>query len=74
MTFMFFNLDFEKHILESRFLSGNTFKTFNTEVVENISINDFMLETDCPFLAPHPFRDVKMNQMRNDTSNCRVKR
>ena len=41
--------------------SGNvTFKNAtNTEVVENISINDFMLETDCPFLAPHPFRGSK---------------
>ena len=32
------------------------------QVVENISINDFMLETDCPFLAPHPLEVVKMNQ------------
>ena len=30
-----------------------------TEVVENISLNDFMLETDCPFLTPHPYRGSK---------------
>ena len=58
------NLDFAKKLISLGIkisFSGNvTFKNAtNTEVVENISINDFMLETDCPFLAPHPFRGSK---------------
>ena len=41
--------------------SGNvTFKNAtNTDVVKEISLDDFMLETDCPFLAPHPYRGIK---------------
>ena len=58
------NLDFAKkliaHGIKISFSGNITFKNaINTEVVENISINDFMLETDCPFLAPHPFRGSK---------------
>ncbi|MBQ2983980.1 MAG: TatD family hydrolase [Candidatus Gastranaerophilales bacterium] len=29
------------------------------EVAKEIDINDLMLETDCPFLAPHPFRGME---------------
>ena len=58
------NLDFAKKLIANGIkisFSGNvTFKNAtNTEVVENISLNDFMLETDCPFLAPHPYRGSK---------------
>ena len=27
-----------------------------TELAKEIDINDLMLETDCPYLTPHPFR------------------
>lgn len=58
------NLDFAKkliaHGIKISFSGNVTFKNAtNTDVVENISIDDFMLETDCPFLAPHPFRGSK---------------
>ena len=58
------NLDFAKKLINHGIkisFSGNvTFKNAtNTEVVENISLDDFMLETDCPFLAPHPYRGRK---------------
>ena len=58
------NLDFAKILISVGIIisfSGIvTFKNAtNTEVVENISLDDFMLETDCPFLAPHPYRGRK---------------
>ena len=57
-------MDFAKKLIAHGFkisFSGNiTFKNAtNTEVVEKISLDDFMLETDCPFLAPHPYRGSK---------------
>ena len=38
--------------------SGNvTFKnSSNRSTAENIGLDNFVLETDCPFLSPHPFR------------------
>ena len=38
--------------------SGNvTFKnSINQSAIQNIALKDFVLETDCPFLAPQPFR------------------
>ncbi len=38
--------------------SGNvTFKnSSNRSAAENIGLDNFVLETDCPFLSPHPFR------------------
>ena len=34
-----------------------TFKNFrNTSVVEKIPLNRLLLETDCPYMAPHPYR------------------
>ena len=34
-----------------------TFKnSSNHSAVENIGLDNFVLETDCPFLSPHPFR------------------
>ena len=38
--------------------SGNvTFKnSSNHSAAENIGLDNFVLETDCPFLSPHPFR------------------
>lgn len=58
------NLDFAKKLISHGIkisFSGNvTFKNAtNTDVVEEISLDDFMLETDCPFLAPHPYRGIK---------------
>ena len=58
------DLDFAKKLISQRIkisFSGNvTFKNAtNTETVESISLEDFMLETDCPFLAPHPYRGSK---------------
>ena len=58
------NLDFAKkliaHGIKISFSGNVTFKNAtNIEVVENISLDDFMLETDCPFLAPHPYRGSK---------------
>jgi len=58
------NLDFAKkliaHGIKISFSGNITFKNAtNTEVVEKISLDDFMLETDCPFLAPHPYRGSK---------------
>ncbi len=29
------------------------------EVAEKISLDDLMLETDCPYLTPHPFRGME---------------
>ena len=58
------NLDFAKkliaHGIKISFSGNVTFKNAtNTAVVKNISLDDFMLETDCPFLAPHPYRGSK---------------
>jgi TatD DNase family protein len=58
------DLSFAKKLISLDILlsfSGNvTFKNAtNIEVVQSISLNDFVLETDCPFLAPHPFRGTK---------------
>ena len=38
--------------------SGNvTFKnSINQSAIQNIALKDFVLETDCPFLSPQPFR------------------
>lgn len=38
-----------------------TFKNAKTikEVAQQVDINDLMLETDCPYLAPHPFRGME---------------
>ena len=38
--------------------SGNvTFKnSINQTAIQNIMLTDFVLETDCPFLAPQPHR------------------
>ena len=38
--------------------SGNvTFKnSINQSAIQNITLRDFVLETDCPFLAPQPYR------------------
>ena len=38
-----------------------TFKNAKTikEVAQQIDMNDLMLETDCPYLAPHPFRGME---------------
>ena len=57
-------MDFAKkliaHGIKISFSGNITFKNAkNTEVAENISLDDFMLETDCPFLAPHPYRGSK---------------
>lgn len=58
------NLLFAKKLISLNVLlsfSGNvTFKNAtNIEVIQNISLNNFVLETDCPFLSPHPFRGTK---------------
>ncbi len=58
------NLDFAKkliaHGIKISFSGNITFKNAtNTGVVEKISLDDFMLETDCPFLAPYPNRGSK---------------
>lgn len=36
------------------------------EIVENIDLNHFLLETDCPYLAPEPLRGTK-----NDPTNLK---
>ena len=38
-----------------------TFKNAKTikEVANAIDLKDLMLETDCPYLAPHPFRGME---------------
>ena len=34
-----------------------TFKnSINQSAIQNIALKDFVLETDCPFLSPQPFR------------------
>ncbi len=42
----------------------NNVKT--VEIVENIDLNHFLLETDCPYLAPEPLRGTK-----NDSTNLK---
>ena len=55
------NLNFAKQLIDLNVLlsfSGNvTFKnSMNQSAIKNIELKDFVLETDCPFLAPQPFR------------------
>ena len=55
------NLSFAEKLLDLNVLlsfSGNvTFKkSINQSVIQNITLTDFVLETDCPFLAPQPYR------------------
>jgi len=55
------DLNFAKELLDINVLlsfSGNvTFKnSINQTALKNISLKNFVLETDCPFLAPQPFR------------------
>tara|TARA_B100000029_G_scaffold195288_1_gene193409 strand:- start:5 stop:769 length:765 start_codon:yes stop_codon:yes gene_type:complete len=52
---------FAKQLVDLNILlsfSGNvTFKnSSNRSAAENIGLDNFVLETDCPFLSPHPFR------------------
>ena len=52
---------FAKQLVDLNILlsfSGNvTFKnSSNHSAAENIGLDNFVLETDCPFLSPHPFR------------------
>ena len=55
------NLSFAEQLIDLNVLlsfSGNvTFKnSINQSAIQNITLKDFVLETDCPFLAPQPFR------------------
>ena len=55
------NITFAQQLVDLNILlsfSGNvTFKnSSNHSAVENIGLDNFVLETDCPFLSPHPFR------------------
>ena len=55
------DLSFAKQLIDLNVLlsfSGNvTFKnSINQSAIQNITLKDFVLETDCPFLAPQPFR------------------
>ena len=55
------DLSFAEKLLDLNVLlsfSGNvTFKkSINQSVIQNITLTDFVLETDCPFLAPQPYR------------------
>lgn len=58
------NLSFAKKLCDLGILisfSGNiTFKNAsNHDALMALTLNQFVLETDCPFLAPHPFRGEK---------------
>ena len=55
------DIEFAEKLLNLNVLlsfSGNvTFKnSINQSAIQNITLKDFVLETDCPFLAPQPFR------------------
>jgi TatD DNase family protein len=55
------NLSFAEKLLDLNVLlsfSGNvTFKnSINQSAIQNITLTDFVLETDCPFLTPQPYR------------------
>lgn len=55
------DLSFAEQLIDLNVLlsfSGNvTFKnSINQSAIKNITLKDFVLETDCPFLAPQPFR------------------
>ena len=55
------DLSFAEQLIDLNVLlsfSGNvTFKnSINQSAIQNITLKDFVLETDCPFLAPQPFR------------------
>ena len=55
------DLSFAEQLIDLNVLlsfSGNvTFKnSINQSAIKNIPLKDFVLETDCPFLAPQPFR------------------
>ena len=55
------DLSFAEQLIDLNVLlsfSGNvTFKnSINQSAIQNIALKDFVLETDCPFLAPQPFR------------------
>ena len=55
------DLSFAEQLIDLNVLlsfSGNvTFKnSINQSAIQNIELKDFVLETDCPFLAPQPFR------------------
>ena len=55
------DLSFAEKLLDLNVLlsfSGNvTFKnSINQSAIQNITLRDFVLETDCPFLAPQPYR------------------
>ena len=55
------DLSFAEKLLDLNVLlsfSGNvTFKnSINQSAIQNITLRDFVLETDCPFLAPEPYR------------------
>jgi TatD DNase family protein len=58
------NLTFAKKLIDLEILisfSGNiTFKNAtNHDSLMSLTLDQFVLETDCPFLAPHPFRGEK---------------
>ena len=55
------DLSFAEQLIDLNVLlsfSGNvTFKnSINQSAIKNITLKDFVLETDCPFLTPQPFR------------------
>ena len=55
------DISFAEKLLDLNVLlsfSGNvTFKnSINQSAIQNITLRDFVLETDCPFLAPQPYR------------------
>ena len=67
-----FNRELVKHGLENgmyiAFGGTVTFKNAKNarEIVEMVPLNRILIETDCPYLAPEPFRGT-----RNDSSNLR---
>ena len=63
------NIDFAKKIIDLgiiiSFTGIITFKNSHlNEVIQNINLEDFMLETDSPYLTPEPFRG-KRNEPKN---------
>jgi len=67
------NVDDAKRVIEMGFMIGIggpiTFRNAHTlaEVVRNVSLEDIVIETDAPFLSPHPFRG-----QRNDPGKVRL--
>ena len=60
--------DFAKKLLDLNFFSASGIITFNNSsdlqnTFKQIPINNLLVETDSPYLAPVPKRGKKMNQV-----------